>query len=317
MPPKKAATAAATSKTTAAKGDTKSAAKPKTAAKTQKPKATATAAKAAPKAASKAVTTQSASKPTTTSKKRKADETDEDEPQVNGVDAKRTKKGSTPAPAKATTKKTAHTAKRAPSAAASETKAPAANKTRATPTPRARKPKVVINERPTQLLDLYLFGGGESGELGFAGAKGTKEIKRPRLNPYLTADKAGVVQFSVGGMHTAALTHDNKILTWGVNDQGALGRDTTWDGGLKDMKDSGDDSDSDSDSDDGDINPHESTPGEVDFSAFEHVPEFTQVVASDSATFAVTDEGLVYGWGTFRVSHIVPAKVFLSNLSAV
>lgn len=31
---------------------------------------------------------------------------------------------------------------------------------------------------------------------------------------------------SVDGMHTAALTCDNRILTWGVNDEGALGRNT-------------------------------------------------------------------------------------------
>ena len=36
----------------------------------------------------------------------------------------------------------------------------------------------------------------------------------------------GVVQIDAGGMHVVALTRDNKILTWGVNDQGALGRDT-------------------------------------------------------------------------------------------
>ncbi|KAL3493636.1 hypothetical protein BJX62DRAFT_199809 [Aspergillus germanicus] len=44
-------------------------------------------------------------------------------------------------------------------------------------------------------------------------------------------------------------------------------------------------------------------PREVDFSAAD-LPEdtvFTQVVATDSATFVLTEFGYVYGWGTFRV----------------
>lgn len=109
-------------------------------------------------------------------------------------------------------------------------------------------------------------------------------------------------------MHTAALTQDNRILTWGVNDQGALGRDTTWDGGLKDMKDGDADSDSDSDDDDSEMNPHESTPAEVNTKAFPEGTKFVQVVASDSATYALTEDGTVYGWGTFRVSSLLNLK---------
>lgn len=294
MPPKKAAAAAtkskATTKSTAKATTTKSNATKAPAKTAAKPvaKATKAAAKAAPKVAP-------------TSRKRKpADDEDDEEPKTNGAASKRQKKEPVAPSNKTTTSKRAASAQpadqpeeRAPTAEP-ETKAPTAKKAKTV------KPKVVINKAPTQLLDLYTFGGGDAGELGFAGAKGTKEIRRPRLNPYLTAEKAGVVQFSVGGMHTACLTHDNKILTWGVNDQGALGRDTTWDGGLKDIDADG--SDDDSDSDDGDTNPHESTPGEVDFSALDETPIFTQVTCLDSATFALTDDGLVYGWGTFRVS---------------
>jgi regulator of chromosome condensation len=99
-------------------------------------------------------------------------------------------------------------------------------------------------------------------------------------------------------MHVAALTNENKILTWGVNDQGALGRDTTWDGGLRNVEDE-DESD---DEDDTGMNPKESTPEEIDTSDVPENVEWVQVVASDSATFALTTTGQVYGWGTFRVS---------------
>ncbi|KKZ64568.1 hypothetical protein EMCG_00237 [[Emmonsia] crescens] len=162
------------------------------------------------------------------------------------------------------------------------------------------KPKVVINHAPTQRLNVYVCGEGSSGELGLGAAKNVVDVKRPRLNPHLLADKVGVVQIATGGMHCVALTHDNKILTWGVNDQGALGRDTSWDGGFKDIKEGGgDDSDSDSDSDSG-LNPRESTPAAVPSDSFPEDTVFVQVAASDSASFALTDVGTVYGWGTFR-----------------
>jgi regulator of chromosome condensation len=97
-------------------------------------------------------------------------------------------------------------------------------------------------------------------------------------------------------MHGVALTSNNQILTWGVNDHGALGRDTSWEGNLVDAD--GDDSDSD---DEGELNPRESTPTPVDMSAVPPDTIFTQVAATDNATFALTSTGRVYGWGTFRV----------------
>lgn len=111
-------------------------------------------------------------------------------------------------------------------------------------------------------------------------------------------------------MHCAALTHDNKILTWGVNDQGALGRETTQEGKMKDITNE-DDSDSDSDDDGEGLNPSEAEPRPVDPKHFPEGVKFFQLVASDSATFVVTDTGLVYGWGTFRVSSsLLPKSCF-------
>ena len=167
--------------------------------------------------------------------------------------------------------------------------------------PKATKDKV-INEAPTKKLNIYVFGEGSSGENGLGAAKNAIDVKRPRLNHNLSASSVGVVQVAVGGMHAVALTHDNQILTWGVNDHGALGRDTTWDGGMKDVDDGGSDDDSSSSGSDSGMNPKESTPTAIDPSMFPHDTTFVQVVAGDSASFAVTDDGFVYGWGTFRVS---------------
>ncbi|KAI9721096.1 MAG: hypothetical protein M1812_002577 [Candelaria pacifica] len=161
---------------------------------------------------------------------------------------------------------------------------------------RTAAPRVVINEAPTQRLNVYVCGEGSSGELGLGSARKAVDVKRPRLNPLLDADKVGVVQVAVGGMHVAALTHNNQVLTWGVNDQGALGRDTTWEGR---MREESADSGSEDGSDSG-MNPHECTPGTVSNTYFPGDTKIVELAASDSATFALTDDGFVYGWGTFR-----------------
>lgn len=204
-------------------------------------------------------------------------------PKVNGT--------ASAAPAKASSTKRKH----------DDDEISTATKAKAEKKPRIVKPKEVINHAPTQRLHVYVFGEGSSAELGLGTAKTATDVKRPRLNPFLPADTVGVVQVATGGMHCAALTHDNKILTWGVNDQGALGRDTQWEGGMKDMDDEDDGDSSDNGSDSG-LNPLEAVPTAVDMSAFPEGTVITQLAASDSATFALTDDGEVYGWGTFRVS---------------
>ncbi len=215
-------------------------------------------------------------------------------PKANGsAPASRKRKASVEAPAEIVRSKKAK----------SETPAPRAI---AVPKPKKAFPDIgkAINLVPHQVLDVYVFGEGSSGELGLGSRKvnGKKpiDVKRPRLNENLGAKTVGVIQIACGGMHVAALTRDNKILTWGVNDQGALGRDTTWDGGLKDMD--GDESDSDDDDDDTGINPNESTPTPVGEEFFAPGTKFVQVVSCDSATFVLTQDGRVYGWGTFRSS---------------
>lgn len=246
--------------------------------KTKQSSATKKSSSAAPKASTKAATkttTATAKKST----KRKAEDDVDDQPQVNGV--KRVK----PVPLSASASPVPEPPK--PKAAAAKT------------TAKKTKPKTEINHAPTEKLNVYVFGEGSSGELGLGSAKGQTEVKRPRYNPNLSPETVGVVALSVGGMHTAALTHDSKIMTWGVNDQGALGRDTAWEGGLRDVDEDASDSDSDSGSETA-VNPRESTPGEVDLSGLPEDVVFTQVVCTDSATFALTAQGDVYGWGTFR-----------------
>ncbi|KAL9126890.1 MAG: hypothetical protein Q9217_004124 [Psora testacea] len=178
---------------------------------------------------------------------------------------------------------------------------PPAKRARATKAsaPKVAKPKIVINERPAQRLDVYVFGEGSNSELGLGAAKNAIDVKRPRLNPLLPSGDLGVVSLACGGMHALALTHDGKVLTWGVNDNGALGRDTTWEGGLRDIDDEKSD---DSDDSDSGLNPRESTPNAV--SSFPEGTNIVKVAAGDSVSLALTDDGQVYGWGTFRVSQL-------------
>ncbi|KAI4098328.1 MAG: hypothetical protein LQ339_006479 [Xanthoria mediterranea] len=184
--------------------------------------------------------------------------------------------------------------------------------------PKARS-KVVINEAPNSPLHVYVFGEGSSGELGLGAVKNAIDVKRPRLNANLPADKVGVVHIACGGMHVAALTRDGTVLTWGVNDQGALGRDTQWEGGLRDMDD-----DSDDESNAG-LNPRESTPGPI--TTFPEGTVITKLSAGDSHTLALTDDGRVFGWGTFRSNEgilgfsrdtlVQPTPVLLPKLSKI
>ncbi|KAH9905210.1 putative Ran exchange factor Prp20/Pim1 [Xylariomycetidae sp. FL2044] len=144
----------------------------------------------------------------------------------------------------------------------------------------------IINKVPTGKLTILVFGDNDCGELGL-GPKQTEALS-PSENPFLDVDNRSalhIVQLACGGLHTVALTANNKIITWGVNDEGALGRDTHWD-------------------DDGvaDLNPLESTPMEIPTDCFPPATRFVQVAAGDNCSFALTDTGLVYGWGTFRNS---------------
>lgn len=140
------------------------------------------------------------------------------------------------------------------------------------------------------ILDTFVFGTGSMCELGLGPDSRNKTVKRPRLNPYLA--KIDVVDIAVGGMHAAALTKSGDIYTWGVNDQGALGRDTKWDPNAEDAM-AADDSDSEAEA----LNPKESVP-----TAVEHAQTFIKVAASDSLTVAIDRDGHIWAWGTFRCS---------------
>ncbi|KAI1170767.1 regulator of chromosome condensation 1/beta-lactamase-inhibitor protein II, partial [Nemania sp. FL0916] len=113
--------------------------------------------------------------------------------------------------------------------------------------------------------------------------EGFDALLTPNLNFLISSRDVKVVQVSCGGMHMIALTKNNEILTWGVNDYGALGRNTHFE--LQE---------------DDDYNPLESTPGIVKTTHLGTDLTWSNVAACDNASFALTNDGRVYGWGTFR-----------------
>lgn len=169
-------------------------------------------------------------------------------------------------------------------------------------------------------LDVFVWGTGLMCELGLGPAANTKEVKRPRLNPFLTADKTGgIVDFAVGGMHVLALDAQNRLWSWGNNDGKALGRDTRGKEVLKDIAE-------DDDDEDGDLNDAESTPGLVEGLPKVKNAAIVQLAATDSLSAVLYSNGDVYSWGTFRSNEgelgylkgvpaqVTPRKVALKNI---
>ena len=97
------------------------------------------------------------------------------------------------------------------------------------------------------------WGSGENSELGL-GPKKTG-ASRPAKDYLLDAENPSafhVARIACGAMHTIAIMVDNKIITWGVNDEKALGRNTQWESKTRDIDASSDDED-----EDGELNPLE------------------------------------------------------------
>ncbi|KAL6855457.1 hypothetical protein ACO1O0_006604 [Amphichorda felina] len=155
--------------------------------------------------------------------------------------------------------------------------------------PQVSKP---LTQRADTDLHILVCGKGWHGELGLVFNGETKDhpikvAKRPRLNRMLCGHGRRVVDIACGAKHSIALTRDGRILTWGCNEGGALGRDTEPDAECSAY-----------------YNLHEPDgpgwePEEVDTSHLGHGIIWTQVVATDSASFALTDDRRVFGWGTF------------------
>ena len=154
-----------------------------------------------------------------------------------------------------------------------------------------------VNELPNQRLDVFVFGDGSNAELGLGPDPATAQVKRPRLNSHLDAKKIGIVALACGVTHSLVVTIEGTVMSWGVNANGALGRNTEWRPSPPSEDDEDDPVSEDIDLSSG-LNPYESTP-----TIIEGFPEGTKIVkvaAGESISLALADDGRVFGWGCFR-----------------
>jgi len=112
---------------------------------------------------------------------------------------------------------------------------------------------------------MLVFGQGDFGQLGLG------EDVTEKMRPAAISDYQDVITVAAGAMHNVCLRNTGEVLTFGCNDEGALGRDTTKEGS-------------------------ETVPGIVELPG-----KAIQVTAGDSHTAALLDDGRVFAWGTFRV----------------
>ena len=73
---------------------------------------------------------------------------------------------------------------------------------------------------------VYVYGSGECDQLGLGDdVFEIKKAKKPvlELSPGVPLNRP-IVQIACGGMHTIALADNGVLLSWGCNDDGALGR---------------------------------------------------------------------------------------------
>jgi len=133
----------------------------------------------------------------------------------------------------------------------------------------------------------FTFGSNPFGALGLG--EDVTEKPRAGLVELTVHDKQGdagrpaaIVQVVAGGMHTAALDRDGAVFTWGVNDEGALGRPTSgsaWEHAKESEKED------------------PALPGRARMPEGERV---VQLAAGDGFTFALTEDGAIWGWGCFK-----------------
>ncbi|XP_029308496.1 regulator of chromosome condensation [Cottoperca gobio] len=127
-----------------------------------------------------------------------------------------------------------------------------------------KKVKVCHRSHGKEGGQVLVLGQGDVGQLGL----GQNTIERKK--PALVSLPEEIVQVIAGGMHTVCLSITGHVYTFGCNDEGALGRDTTEEGS-------------------------EMVPEKVTLEE-----KVVQVSAGDSHTAALTEDGTVYMWGSFR-----------------
>ncbi|CAD7931516.1 unnamed protein product [Amoebophrya sp. A25] len=202
-----------------------------------------------------------------------------------------------------------------------------------------------IHDAPT--TQVVVFGTGEFGQLGLG--EGIPEKKKPALVKALNG--LHIQDIAVGGMHTIALARKVRgpsdllggdhlqgrasscignayqLWSWGVNDEGALGRVTPGPGSAEIIRDEEDDDSKTNILEENvpgpvlgflkqvqvpDAQNQVAKPGEPDLLPF---PLLSKVATGDSHSCALSVDGRVFCWGTYRET-TTEFKGFPDSLSA-
>ncbi|CAL1282562.1 unnamed protein product [Larinioides sclopetarius] len=137
---------------------------------------------------------------------------------------------------------------------------------KAVPVTKSKKQKVLLSVPSVRPISgkVFVIGENDVGQLGFGEEVETKRRPAVLELPY------SITSIAAGGMHSVCLTESGEVMTFGCNDEGALGRITA-------------------------NGEEEARPGRVE------IPEkVIQVSAGDSHSAALTESGQVYIWGNFR-----------------
>ncbi|ALC44129.1 Bj1, partial [Drosophila busckii] len=136
---------------------------------------------------------------------------------------------------------------------------------------KAKRPRIAYHlelpKRREVIGNVLVCGTGDTGQLGL----GEDILERKR--PALVESIPNPVDVCAGGMHCLVLTKNGHIYSFGCNDEGALGRDTSEEGS-------------------------EATPGLIDLPG-----KALCVSAGDSHSACLLEDGRVFAWGSFRDSH--------------
>lgn len=118
-----------------------------------------------------------------------------------------------------------------------------------------------------------------------AGTLGLKDTDVHRKRPtFIDGISHPVIQISANGMHTVCVTSKGTVYSWGCNDEGALGRDTSSN------------------------EEEQAEPKKVPFASKLRIKKVT---AGDSHSLALAETGKVYIWGNFKVMILILLVSFL------
>lgn len=126
-----------------------------------------------------------------------------------------------------------------------------------------------LAERPNVVGRALVCGQGDMGQLGL----GDDDSKFERKRPALLENIKNVVDVKAGGMHNLILTAEGQVWSFGCNDEGALGRDSSEEGS-------------------------EFEPKQIDLPG-----KVVKISAGDSHSACLLEDGSVFAWGSFRDSH--------------